>query len=104
MAIRGSLRYFVAVFASVVIGSFAMDGAMAQNSLYDLSATSIDGGVKNLSEFKGKVSIVVNVASHCGFTRQYEGLQKIYDTYKDKGLVVLGFPSNDFGQQEPGSD
>ena len=104
MAIRGSLRYVVALFASVVIGSFAMNGAMAQNSLYALSATTIDGGVKNLSDFKGKVSIVVNVASHCGFTRQYEGLQKIYDTYKDKGLVVLGFPSNDFGQQEPGSD
>ena len=104
MAIRGSLNFVIAVFAAFVIGALSMNGANAQNSLYNLSATTIDGGVKNLSEFQGKVSIVVNVASHCGFTRQYEGLQKIYDTYKDKGLVVLGFPSNDFGQQEPGSD
>lgn len=77
---------------------------MAQNSFYDLSAKSIEGSSKSLSEYKGKVAVVVNVASHCGYTRQYEGLQKIYDRYKDRGLVVLGFPSNDFGQQEPGSD
>lgn len=78
--------------------------AMAQASLYDLSAKSIDGKDQSLSEFKGKVALVVNVASQCGFTRQYEGLQELYQKYKDKGLVVLGFPSNDFGGQEPGSD
>lgn len=78
--------------------------ASAQGSLYDLSATAIDGSVKQLSEFKGKVALVVNVASQCGFTPQYAGLQKLFDTYKDKGFVVLGFPSNDFGGQEPGSE
>ncbi len=55
-----------------------------------------------LSQFKGKVLLVVNTASECGFTPQYEGLQKLYDTYKDRGLVILGVPSNDFGGQEPG--
>lgn len=73
-------------------------------SLYDLSAKSIDGQEVTLSQYKGKVSLVVNVASQCGFTPQYDGLQKLYLAYKDKGLVVLGFPSNEFGGQEPGTD
>lgn len=83
---------------------FGMREVMAQGSLYDLSATAIDGSSKPLAEFKGKVALVVNVASQCGFTPQYAGLQKLFDTYKDKGFVVLGFPCNDFGGQEPGSE
>lgn len=78
--------------------------ASAQNSLYDISAPRIDGSVKTLEEFKGKVILVVNTASQCGYTPQYADLQKLYDNYKDRGFVVLGFPSNDFGQQEPGTD
>jgi len=58
----------------------------------------------DLAKYKGKVVLVVNVASRCGYTPQYTGLQKLYETYKDKGLVVLGFPANEFGAQEPGSD
>lgn len=64
----------------------------------------IDGSACDLSQYKGKVVLIVNVASRCGYTGQYAGLQKLYDSYKDKGLVVLGFPANEFGAQEPGSD
>jgi glutathione peroxidase len=66
--------------------------------------TSIDGKQVDLASFDGKVVLVVNVASRCGATPQYAGLQKLYDTYRDRGLVILGFPANDFGAQEPGSD
>lgn len=78
--------------------------ATAQNSLYALSAPRIDGSVKSLDEFKGKVALVVNTASQCGYTPQYADLEKLYERYKDQGFVVLGFPSNDFGRQEPGSE
>lgn len=64
----------------------------------------IDGSACDLTQYKGKVVLIVNVASRCGYTGQYAGLQKLYDGYKDKGLVVLGFPANEFGAQEPGSD
>nr|WP_293663184.1 glutathione peroxidase [Rhodoferax sp. OV413] len=62
-----------------------------------------DDSPQNLCQYSGKVVLVVNTASYCGFTSQYEGLERIYAKYQDKGFVVLGFPSNDFGQQEPGS-
>ncbi len=63
-----------------------------------------DGKPRSLCQYQGRVILVVNTASFCGFTSQYEGLEKLYARLKDKGLVVLGFPSNDFGEQEPGSD
>jgi len=65
---------------------------------------AIDGADVDLASFSGKVVLVVNVASRCGATPQYAGLQRLYDTYKDRGLVVLGFPANDFGAQEPGTE
>ncbi|MCE9619854.1 MAG: glutathione peroxidase [Planctomycetes bacterium] len=73
-------------------------------TMHSIKATSLEGAPIDLAQYKGKVVLVVNVASRCGFTGQYSGLQKLYDTYKDKGLVVLGIPSNDFGGQEPGSE
>lgn len=72
-------------------------------SVYDFSAKSIDGKTVSLSSFKDKVLLIVNTASQCGFTPQYQGLQSLYDQYSSQGLVVLGFPCNQFGQQEPGS-
>ena len=74
------------------------------NSVYDFTFTSIEGAPLPLSKFSGKALLVVNTASFCGFTKQYADLQSLWKRYKDKGLVVLGVPSNDFGQQEPGTD
>lgn len=76
----------------------------AEKSLYDFTMPDIDGKDVPLKKFKGKVVMVVNVASQCGLTPQYEGLQSLYKMYKSKGLVILGFPSNDFRNQEPGTN
>lgn len=76
---------------------------MATNkTVYDYSAVNIDGDTVNLSDYKGKVLLIVNTASECGFTPQYEGLQEVYTKYKDQGFEVLAFPCNQFGGQEPG--
>jgi glutathione peroxidase len=72
------------------------------SDFYTLSATSLQGQVINMSEYKDKVVLIVNTASKCGFTYQYEGLQDLYVKYKDQGLVILGFPCNQFGEQEKG--
>lgn len=74
------------------------------DSLYDLSALAIDGRETRLSEYAGKVLLIVNTASECGFTPQYGGLEALYRKYADRGLVVLGFPCNQFGSQEPGGE
>ena len=76
----------------------------AMKSIYDFAMKDIDGNSLKLDQFQGKVILLVNVASRCGFTPQYTGLQNLYTKYKDEGLVVLGFPANNFGGQEPGSD
>ena len=73
-------------------------------NIYDFTAKDIDGNLVSLQDYKGKVLIVVNTASKCGFTPQYEDLQKLYDNYKDKGVEILGFPCNQFMDQEPGTN
>ena len=75
---------------------------MAETSLHDFALIGIDGKPMALSQFKGKVVLLVNTASECGYTPQYQGLEKLWLDYKDKGLVVVGVPCNDFGGQEPG--
>ncbi len=71
---------------------------------YDFSATTIDGSVQKLADYKGRPLLIVNVASKCGFTPQYTGLEALYRKFKDRGLVVLGFPCDQFGHQEPGDE
>jgi glutathione peroxidase len=73
-------------------------------SIYDFKARAIDGNETSLSAFRGKVLLIVNVASKCGFTPQYKGLEALYEKYKDQGFIVLGFPCNQFGGQEPGAE
>lgn len=74
------------------------------STVHDFKAKTIDGKDQKLSDYKGKVMLVVNTASKCGFTPQYKGLEELYKQYKDKGLVVLGFPCDQFGHQEPGDE
>jgi glutathione peroxidase len=73
-------------------------------SIYDFTMKDIDGNEVSLAKYKGNVVLIVNVASKCGFTPQYKGLQELYAAYKDRGFIILGFPANDFLWQEPGSD
>lgn len=76
---------------------------MDQRTVYDFSATLLDGQEQRLADFRGQVLLIVNTASQCGFTPQYAGLEDLYRKYKDRGFAILGFPSNQFGQQEPGT-
>jgi glutathione peroxidase len=88
---------------SLLFSLFASASAMAETTAYDFTLTGIDGKPLPLSQFKGKPVLVVNTASECGYTPQYEELEALWQAYKGKGLVVLGVPSNDFGGQEPGT-
>ena len=82
----------------------AADKADAKPSPLDFKMKDIDGKDVNLADYKGKVVMLINVASKCGFTKQYTGLEKLYEKYKDQGFVIIGFPANNFGGQEPGSN
>jgi glutathione peroxidase len=99
------MRLAAAVFALALLplAAPAAGGPVSADSFYSLKTTTLQGQPAELSQYSGKVALVVNVASKCGFTPQYAGLQKLYDEFKGRGFVVLGFPSNDFGAQEPGT-
>ena len=93
----------LAALAPPVSAQEKKEKPLPADSLYKLQTKTLDGKPADLKEYSGKVTLVVNVASQCGFTPQYTGLEKLYTELKDKGFVILGFPSNDFGGQEPGS-
>lgn len=89
---------------SIKEGSMSNAKAAAPGKIYEFEMKTIDGALKPLSQYKGQVLLLVNVASRCGFTPQYEGLEALQLKYRDRGLRVLGFPANNFGAQEPGAD
>jgi glutathione peroxidase len=102
--------FVVALAAAGIVGSLGVtarsradDAPAAPPDLYALDCKSLEGQPAPLSAWRGKVTLVVNVASQCGFTPQYQGLQALHDRLKDRGFSVLGFPSNEFGGQEPGT-
>jgi glutathione peroxidase len=101
-----SMRSAIALLVPLCLlltGPSAMAQTGGPTSLYDIPVKALDGTPGNLAQYKGTVTLVVNVASQCAYTPQYAGLEKLYREMKGKGLTVLGFPSNDFGGQEPGS-
>lgn len=101
------MKRAIALVTALAAILFTMDAEnlrAAPSSAHDIAFTSIDGDPLPLSSFAGKAVLVVNTASLCGFTYQYDGLQAVYDRYRERGLVVLGVPSNDFGSQEPGEE
>ena len=97
-------NYLLILVGLIMFSFFEKVEAKYERLFFDLNIKSIDNKVINLSKFKGKSVLLVNVASKCGFTKQYTDLQKLYDIYKDKGFSVLAVPTNQFGGQEPGSN
>ena len=99
------LKKFKLLLLFIMISFFGSSvSANYEKLAYDFKFNDLDGSALSLSEYKGKVIVVINVASQCGFTNQYEDMQKIWEKYQDKGIVMLGVPANDFGKQEPGSN
>lgn len=102
------------VLSLIVLAAFGVAAALffrnttphntTARTMHEFTLNDIEGKPKKLSDYKGKVALVVNVASKCGLTPQYEGLEEVYQKFKDKGFVVLGFPANNFGGQEPGTE
>jgi glutathione peroxidase len=98
------MKLFVALFLLLVTTGLNAASKEAPMSIFDFSVKNIHGDNVSLSDYRGKVLLVVNVASQCGFTPQYEGLEALFEKYRERGFMVLGFPSNQFAGQEPGSE
>ena len=96
------LKTLFSLLLVLSLHTYAKDTSM--KTIYDFKVKTIQGEETTLEQYKGKVMLIVNVASKCGFTPQYDGLEALYKKYKDKGVVVLGFPCNQFGSQEPGTE
>ena len=94
------------IFILFIMISVSGNNVNADNEkiAYDFNFKDLDGTPLNLSEYRGKVIVAINVASQCGFTSQYEDMQQVWEKYRSKGIIILGIPSNDFGKQEPGSN
>ena len=90
--------------AFMLIGLLGTSLMAAEKTIYDFTLNSIDGQSVPLSSYKGKVALLVNVASRCGYTPQYSALESAFEKYKDRGFVIIGFPANNFGAQEPGTN
>jgi glutathione peroxidase len=102
MLLRSShVRCLISVVGLLLVGAVPLLGA---GGILDFTLPSIDGNPTPLSTYEGKVILLVNVASRCGYTPQYSALESLYEKYKDQGLVILGFPANNFGAQEPGTN
>jgi len=97
------MKYLIATIIMFSIFATKNELSAQQKTIYDFKVEALDGSEIDFSEFKGKKILIVNTASKCGFTSQYEGLEKLYEQYKEK-LVVIGFPANNFMKQEPGGD
>ena len=89
---------------ATLINDILMNGRDVMNTIYDFQAELLEGEQKNLADYQGKVLLVVNTASQCGLTPQFEGLEQLYQDYQQQGLLVLGFPCNQFAQQDPASN
>lgn len=96
MKINKSIFFFLFLSINVL--------SMEAQSIYDFKVKSLKGAELNLADYRGKKMLIVNTASKCGYTPQYAGLEKLYEEMKDKGLVIIGFPANEFGKQEPGNN